>query len=138
VRGSFTRGEAGVTLESELYQTRRGKLLDRRTFTGTDPLDLIDQMSEQLRRDLGVPEYKIEEAPDLAVSELLTDSPRAFELAAVGFQRVSAGDLSGGLPILSSAVEEDTTFALAQAQKAVVHLLSNQRPQADSAMQAAM
>jgi len=138
VKGSFTRSDAGTTLESELYETRRGKLLNRRTFTGADPLDLIDQMSEQLRHDLDVPEYKIEESPDLPVSELLTDSPEAFEMMAVAFHRVSAGDISGALPLLVSAVEEDPTFALAQAQKAVAHLLSNQRPQADSAMQAAM
>ncbi len=137
VRGAITRSDAGTTLESELYETRRGKLLNRRTFTGADPLDLIDQMSEQLRHDLDVPEYKIEESPDLPVSELLTDSPEAFEMMAVAFHRVSAGDLSGALPLLASAVEEDPSFALAQAQKAVAHLLSNQRPQADSAMQAA-
>jgi tetratricopeptide (TPR) repeat protein len=138
VTGSFTRSDAGITVESVLYQTRRGNLVNRRTFTGVEPLDLIDQMSEQLRLDLDVPEYKIEESPNLPVSELLTGSPKAFELAAVGFHRIAAGDLSGGLPLLASAVEEDPTFAMAHAQKAGVHLLSNQRPQADSAMQAAM
>ncbi len=138
VKGSFTRSDAGTTLESELYETRRGKLLNRRTFSGAVPLNLVDQMSEQLSHDLGVPEYKIEEFPDLPVSELLTGSPEAFEQAAEAFQRLSAGDISGALPLLVRAVEEDPTFALAQAQKAVVHLLSNQRPQADSAMQAAM
>ncbi len=100
-RGSFTRSDSGIARESELYNTRRGKLLDRRTFTGADPLDLIDQMSEQLGRDLDVPAYKIEESPDLPLSELLTDSPRAFELAAVGFHRISAGDMSGSLPFLA-------------------------------------
>jgi tetratricopeptide (TPR) repeat protein len=138
VSGSFSRDETGLTLASELYETRRGRLLNRRTFTGQGPFELIDQMSEQLRRDLDLPEYRIEESPDLPVSELLTSSPQAFEDASVALHTIATGDVEGALPLLESAVEADPTFALAQAQLGLVYLLSNQRPQADSAMQASM
>ncbi len=136
--GSISRGEDGLELQSELYETRRAKLLHRRTFIGGEALELIDMMSEQLRRDLGVPEYSLEESPDLPVSELLTHSVPAFEYAALAFHMAAGGDVAGSAPLLEKAVEADPTFALAQAQLGTVYLLSNRTSEADSAMQMAM
>ncbi|MEE9207491.1 MAG: tetratricopeptide repeat protein [Gemmatimonadota bacterium] len=137
IAGAILRGEAGLELQSRLYETRRGKLLQRRTFTGGDALELIDQISEQLRRDLGVPEYRLEESPDLPVSELLTSSLPAFEDAAMAFHTIAGGDVEGSVSLLERSVEADPTFALSQAQLAAVYMLSNRSSEADSAMQMA-
>lgn len=136
--GSFSRDEAGLRFESELYETRRGKLLNRRTFAGQNPFELVDQLSEQLRRDLGVPEYRLEESPDLPVAELLTSSLSAFEDASLAFHMAAGNEMAGSAPLLKSAVEADPTFSLAQAQLAATYLLSNQQDEANAAMQAAV
>jgi tetratricopeptide (TPR) repeat protein len=138
VAGSFRSDTAGTMLQTELYETRRGRLLAEHTFSGDDVLSLVDELSDQLRRDLGVPGYRIEESADLPVSELLTSSETALADAAVALHSATGGDIAGGVPRLESAVEADPTFALAQAQLGIFQLLSNQRPEAEAAMEAAM
>jgi hypothetical protein len=52
--GSLIRADSGLVVESELYDAPRGRLVARHTFSGSDPFELADQMSDQLKRDLSL------------------------------------------------------------------------------------
>lgn len=137
VVGSFDTEGDEIVLSTRLYETRRGRPVAERTFRGDDLMALMDTASEQLRRDLGVPELRLSESPDLPVAELLTTSETALAEAAQGFHVMARGRYGDALPYLKRAVGEDPTFALAQAQLSIVQLLSNRRAEAEAAMAAA-
>ena len=139
ISGSFARANDEYSVEMSLHETRRGKLLEERTFTGEDIFQLIDEMSVQLKYDLGIPDRHIEEVEDLPVSEMLTHSMVAYRQFVDGYDAISLrDDWETAAKYFEQAVEEDATFAQAQLFLAQVYLFSNQREKAGTAMQAAM
>ncbi len=75
--GSF-RSDAGILdVETRLYDTRSARELASHSYRGADPLDLVDAISLDLRYDLGIPGWQIDEAIDLPAAELMTTSPDA-------------------------------------------------------------
>ena len=108
------RSEAGtLVVETRLYETRNARQVATHTYRGTDPLGLADQMSVDLRRDLGIPDWQIEEAVDLPAAELLTSSPDAYR-AFVGAQiAADANDFATTRALAEEALRIDSTFAYA-------------------------
>jgi tetratricopeptide (TPR) repeat protein len=135
--GSLIRADSGLVVESELYDAPRGRLVARHTFSGNDPFELADQMSDQLKRDLGLPTLQIEEAQDLPASEILTHSVSAFRQYALGARALMDSDIDAAERWLAGAVEEDPTFAWAQADLAVSYYLLNRPEEGAAAVQAA-
>lgn len=135
--GSLIRADSGLVVESELYDAPRGRLVARHTFSGRDPFELADQMSDQLKRDLGLPTLQIAEAQDLPASELLTHSVSAFRQFVLGQRAMARSDLDAAERWLAGAVEEDPTFAWAQLDLAFSYWLHNRPEEAAAAMQAA-
>ena len=133
--GSLIRADSGFVVESELYDAPRGRLVARHTFSGNDPFELADQMSDQLKRDLGLPTLQIEEAQDLPASEILTHSMSAFRQYALGSKAFAGSDIDAAERWLAGAVEEDPTFAWAQADLASSYYLLNRPEEAAAAMQ---
>jgi len=133
--GSIVRTDSGLVVETELYDATRGRLIERHTMSGADVFELGDQMSVQLKRDLGIPELQIEESEDLPVSELATASESAFRQYVLGARRSVGGDYAGAAERLSAATGEDPSFALAYATLVGVYLSSNQAKNAAAAMQ---
>ena len=139
VSGSFDRKNEEFMVNISLYETRRGKLLTERMFTGKDIFELIDEMSVQIKHDLGIPDYQVENVEDRAISEMLTNSKSAFRLFAHGFYAIEfKNKWEAATRYLEQAVENDPTFAYSWLWLASVYLGSNQKEKADTAMQAAM
>ncbi len=112
--GQVSREAEKLAVTTFLYETRRGRLLQTRTFTGDDVFQLVDQLTSQLKRDLEIPAQHIEETSDLPVSELLTRSLSAFRsFVEAGRARTVQGDMEAAARYLEDAVEEDPQFALA-------------------------
>ena len=60
------------TVTYDLYDTRRGRALERGTVVGEDLMALADEVSLALREDLGIPSRHIEETTDLPAGEIFT------------------------------------------------------------------
>jgi tetratricopeptide (TPR) repeat protein len=135
--GSLMRADSDLVVESELYDAPRGRLVARHAFSGNDPFELADQMSDQLKRDLGLPALQIEEAQDLPASEILTHSVSAFRQFALGWRAFLASDIDAAERWLAGAVEEDPTFAWAQLFLAFSYYYLNRPEETAAAMQAA-
>ncbi|MCK5652824.1 MAG: tetratricopeptide repeat protein, partial [Gemmatimonadetes bacterium] len=136
-RVAVEAGEIHTTVS--LYDARRGRLLEERTFSGSNPFVMADEISLQLREDLEVPEMGGEDAQDLPVSELLTDSPSAyrFYVDAVG-EFLIRRDFAGAAALMEEAVAADPTFADGQYSLAQIYYLTNRTPEAVGPLQAAM
>lgn len=136
-------GSIGGTVDSiivtvELYDVERGKPVQRRRYTGAEPFELVDRMSVQLKRDLGVPDRHIEETPDLPFAELATGSLDAFRDFVRGVRAMQLDRWSEAAEAFSSAVQEDPTFALANSYLWSAYVALNETEKGREALQAAM
>lgn len=138
IDGSFAWDGEQYTIRSRLYETARGRELATRSAEGSDLFALIDQLSVQLRQDIGLGAQHIERTVDLPVSERITASVHAFGLAMRGVHALSRNDIVSGQRFLAEAVDADPTFAAAQALLGFAYFISNQREEADRAWQAGL
>ncbi|MGD2123945.1 MAG: tetratricopeptide repeat protein [Gemmatimonadota bacterium] len=139
VAGTVSTAGGEISATVSLYDARRGGLLEERTFDGEDVFALADEISLQLRQDLGVPELGGEEDQDLPVSELLTDSPEAYRCYVEASEGIYVRrDFAGAAIPIEEAIAIDPTFADAQYSLAQVYYLTNRTEEAVAPLQAAM
>jgi tetratricopeptide (TPR) repeat protein len=139
IAGDVTREAGRLAVTTRLYETRRGKLIQERTFSGDDLFALTDEMSVQLRRDLGIPTQVIEEGRDLPVSELLTESIPAYRsYVEAARASIMAEDLDVVVTHLEQAVAHDPQFADAHFMRFGLYFNLNRMDEARAAAQAGM
>ncbi len=139
VTGSFSQQDGQLLLTTQLYETRRQRLLAENTFVGSDIFGLADDVSVQVRRDLEIPERHIEETTDLNVGDMLTNSAEAARLQTMAYHEVLVGkDWERARDLLERAAELDPTSAFGFFQLSVAYLLSNEKGKADSVARLAM
>ena len=139
VSGSFAKDNEEFSVAMSLFETRRGKLLAERTFSGAAIFQLLDEMSIQLKHDLGIPDYRVDEVKDLKVSEMTTKSINVFRSFVVGGEAIEfKNDWETALKYLEQTVAEDPSFALAQLYLSSIYSAANQSEKAKAAMQATM
>ncbi|MGD8700577.1 MAG: tetratricopeptide repeat protein [Gemmatimonadales bacterium] len=134
VRGSPPNPEVTVSL----HDVERGKLVEERIYTGDDVFELVDRLSLQLKRDLGIPEQHIEESRDLPVAEMMTASIPAFRHLVDGWRAFQSEEWQGAADALAAAVEEDPAFAFANLLLFQARLLLNDVAGGSAAIEAAM
>ena len=127
--GHFLIGEIleqdGDTLvvRTSLYETRNAREVASRTYRGASAFEIADRMSVDVRRDLGIPNWQIEESIDLPLAETLTDSPEAFRLLAEVRLAMFENRLSDVRAEAREAIELDPAFASAHGAAASASLL---------------
>jgi len=115
--GAITRERGELVLTIELYEVERGSLVERRTYRGGDILGLVDEISVQLRQDLGIPSGAMASAPDLPATELFTGSREAFQAYVDGWAAVLERRYQDAVVRLNAAVAADASFALANLER---------------------
>ncbi len=139
VSGTVARDADQIVVTTSLYETRRGKLIQERSFTGDDVLELVDLISLQLKRDLEIPEQHIEDSKDLPVSEMLTTSIAALRSFTEGSIAAYVDDDWGtAAQHWTEATEEDPTFAYGHLARFEALFLLNQTEQARESLETAM
>jgi tetratricopeptide (TPR) repeat protein len=112
LEGTVRRDADTLVIETRLYETPTARLVGNRTYRGTEPLEMTDRMSVDLRRDLGIPEWQIEEALDLPLEEILA-SPEAYRAINEGQELIRSNDMAGALAKYAEAAALDSTSPLA-------------------------
>ncbi len=139
VSGSYTVEDGQYVVTASLFETRRGRLLQERTFAGDDLFALVDEMAVQLKHDLEIPEQYIEDVEDLPIGSILTNSMTAFEAMANGLHAlIVREEWEVAARHLERAVAQDPTFATAHYALYRIYLLGNQSAKAQLALQASM
>lgn len=139
VSGELDRAEGELAVTTRLYESRSGKLIDERTFTGDHVLSLIDRMTLQLKQDLDVPSGHIDRVADLPVSEILTPSLPAFRAFAEALRAMLIdNDFETGAARLEEAVSADPQFALAHVMLFEAYFALNRMQDAEDAIEIAM
>ena len=122
--GNFSMEGEALVVETRLHATHSARQLATHTYRGADALALADAISLDLRRDLGIPEWQIEEAVDLPAAELVTSVPEAFRPWVEGQMLFTGNDLVAARVKSEEAIALDSTFAYAYANAAIAALLS--------------
>lgn len=127
--GHFLAGELSgrdgdtLVVSTRLYETRNAREVAARTYRGTDPLEIVDRMSVDVRRDLGIPEWQIVESVDLPAAEILTDSPEAFRAFSDYRDAMYQNQIPRARQAAADATEIDPEFATAHGASASAALL---------------
>lgn len=123
-----------MTVTLALHDTTRGRPIAEHRLTGPDLFALVDQLSDLVKNDLGIPEWHLETVTDLPVAEMMTDSVEAYAAYIRGATAIAVrDDYDTGRREIQQAVDLDPTFAMAYMALFNVHLFSNE---AESAAQA--
>jgi len=139
VNGSFTANGDELAVTVRLYETRRGRLLSERAFTGVDPLVLADTISRVLRRDLEIPAHHIDETEDLPAADLMTSSPESYRHLVEAYRALTVDeDWAAASAAIEASVAADATNAYAHVVHYVISLLANDQATAARALQGAM
>jgi len=120
-----TEGETTVTIS--LYDQKTAKLISENTFSGSDLLGLVDNITLQLKQDLNIPRQHMETTEDLPVSEIMTTSIPALQYFFSGLNAIAMeDDWLKGIELLEKSVKEDNTFAFGYVHLYTYSLYSNQ------------
>jgi len=112
--GSFSRENLEYQVDGKLYQSRNGKLINQFTLSEENIFVLVDQLTLQLKHDLRIPDYHIEEADDLPVAEISTTYLEAYKSYVEGsIEFALHQDLAANMLHLNEAIKVDSTFAIA-------------------------
>jgi tetratricopeptide (TPR) repeat protein/TolB-like protein len=114
LEGSIKLQHDTLVVSTYLYETTHGRLISEHTLKEPNIFNIIDQISLQTRKDLGIPDWHIESLEDLPITELFTRSHDAFREYIRGSNLINLkNDLEGSLAHFYRAVESDPSFALA-------------------------
>lgn len=129
--GSFTKQDEIYSVNAKLYNTRNGKLIKQNRIVNPNVFDLADQLSIQLKYDLEIPDYHIEEVEDLPISEMTTKSLPAYKWYISGFNEiVFSQNWNKALDDLNKSVQEDSTFSLTYFGLYQLYILTGQSEKA--------
>lgn len=138
VSGSFTRDKDSFIIRYAVYKAQSAQPIARHIAAGLDVLPLIDEMSVQLKRDIGVPSRQVETTTDLPIAEIATASMPALHDYVLGTNSWwFRNDRPVTQRLLQQAVATDPRFALAFFQIALFYEEGNQLELARAALAAA-
>ena len=100
-------------VETHLYETHSARQVAAHTYRGTDPLEISDRISVDLRRGMGIPDWQIAESVDLPAAEIISESPQALRALSEGQQLYRANDMAASRVKMEEAAALDSTSAAA-------------------------
>lgn len=125
--GSFTKQDEIYSVNTKLYNAKNGKLINQNTYDNKNIFRLVDLLSVQLKYDLEIPDYHIEEVYDLPISEISTKSLTAYKWYTKGHNEIFFNqDWNKALNYLNQSVKEDSTFSLAYMDLYQIYTFTNQ------------
>ncbi len=137
--GSFTTAGDTFIVSTYLYETGNGKLIAEHSYRDKDFCVVIDRITRELKTDLGLPVWHIEQTEDLPVKALLTNDPIAARAYFLGCDLVNLkNNYQDATPYFERAVHLDPTFTLAYWMLYACYVNFHQSAQALTALQTAM
>ena len=135
--GRISRSESGYRITTELNEVSTGEKVNVHEYTGTDLLALVDQISVELKHNLGIPDR--DNIEDLPVQERLTGNNEALKAFGRALKAMAVeSNWARVISFLQTAVKLDPAFADAQRNLGGMLILSGRTQEAVAPMQAAV
>ena len=112
LKGSVQRVEAGYQVTVRWYSVQNGMMETSYTQEGPKLLPLLDTVSLEVKRKMGMPEDHLETVKDLPIWQFLTSSEEAFQAFGEALYKRANGRYVP-IELLEKSLEIDSTFAWA-------------------------
>ncbi len=126
-----------LVLEAKVYDTKLTRLISEITVRDKSPFLLVDKLSIEVKKALGLPESHIASTVDLPISEIFTSS----EISLYYFSRSMKENLMKNwdehVRLLEIAIQEDPGFAIAYVNIAISYFQNNNYEKAQEALELA-
>jgi class 3 adenylate cyclase/tetratricopeptide (TPR) repeat protein len=136
--GSFDKEDDDYIFNAKLYDTKLTRLLTEFNVRESNPFSIVDRLSREVKKAVGLPESHISSTEDLLVSELFTSSEKALEYYTLAWLENNKNNWGKSLGLYELAVQEDPTFALAYLFVSILKFLSNDNEGALAALEKSM
>ena len=124
--GNIKINEANIEINPKVYSSENGKLLYENKVSDSDNFILIDDLSIDFKKNMGIPDVHLEKVENLPLSEILTESKDAFRCFIEGIrQRQYNFDFEGAFKLLKDSTAMDPTFSLSNYSLFWTGFLSN-------------
>ncbi|MCD4723421.1 MAG: tetratricopeptide repeat protein [Bacteroidales bacterium] len=133
---NFENGE--YILDVKLYETRLTRQAAEISLKDKSPFDLVDQLTIEIKRAMGLPESHISETIDLPISEIFTASEKALYYFSMAIMENALNNWTENVRLLEIVLKEDPDFAIAHVMIAISYLNINNVESAWEALQTAM
>jgi len=120
--GNLSRENEEYIIDVQLYDTRLTRLVSEISVQAGNPFSLVDKLTLEIKKALGLPESHIQDTQDLPISAVFTDSEKALYYLSRSLQENAVNNLTEEVRLLKVAIHEDPDFATAYMMLAVAYL----------------
>lgn len=136
--GDLDKEKDEYILNVKLYDTKLTRLISEISVRDKSPFSLVDQLSIEIKKAMGLPESHISKTIDLPVSEIFTDSEKALYYFSLSLKENVLNNWVENVRLLDLALQEDSEFALAYVIITISYFNINDFEAAQNALQSAM
>ncbi len=139
LEGKLSQTEDNYELVTTLYSTKDGKPIYSKEYTNSNPIEMVDNISQDFRKEVYVENELQEDFVDLPASNLYTSSLEALKAYTLGVQASSfQRNMATAISQIQTAISLDPNFAIAYATLSNYLLSTNQMKEAKEASKKAM
>jgi len=136
--GSLDKKAGEYVLDAKLYDTRLTRMVSEISLSDKSPFRLVDRLSVEIKKDMGLPESHISSTVDLPVTEIFTSSEKALYYFSKASIQDALKNWQGNNRYLNLAIEEDPGFAVAYVFNTISYFNINNFEKARQSLQRAM
>ncbi len=122
VAGELKKEGQELIMDARVYDTELTKLIKEIQVRGKDPFVLVDDITPEIKRAVGLAESQIASATDLPIAEMYTGSEKALYYYSRAIDAESRNNWNENSRLLEMAIKEDPAFTMAQLKMALALL----------------
>ncbi len=139
MQGSIEKNGDIYQISTTLFNTKDGKEIYNKSYENTNPLELVDLISEDFRNKIYIENELDQNFVDLPVSNLYTSSLEALKYYSESIKQSHYyKNNQAAIENIQKAITIDPSFAFAYAQLSIYHLVINQLVESKAAINKAI
>lgn len=138
VTGTVDEEGGEYVVAVQVHETDSGRLVQERTYRGSDIFSLADEISVDVKHAAGVPQWHLDGVRDMPVADMVTNSEEAVREFALARKSIAVDeDWSQAVAHLEAATAIDSTLSFAHFYKFLAYRVTNDN-RADQALESAL
>lgn len=138
IQGRFSKAKDSLLIDVQLFDVYSGDVLQENRVVGyglEKVFGMVDDLSKKIKTDLRI---SLEEADDLNIADITTNSLDAYQHYARGFDLVYKAYFGDAIKEFEQAIQYDSTFVMANLWASVVYRSLGQGNEAKQAITRAL
>jgi len=136
--GSISYNENTYSISTRLYETKNGKLLKTRKYSGTNIFEVSDEIAVDLKVDMGIPQAQIDQTTDLPIADIFTHSTASLKYYSLANKELIYSRWNEAIKYFEKSLKEDPNNTIAHLSTALVFFNTNQMEKAKQELELTM